>query len=851
MIRGMNSLPAQGGSPVLDEVLHSLSVEEKAALTAGADFWSLPAIERVGIGALVMTDGPNGARGPVLPGQAAAPTTCVPCGSALGATWDPELVGRVGELLGDEARAHGCQALLAPTVNIPRSPLAGRNFECYAEDPLLSGRLAAAFVGGVQSRRVVAVIKHFVANDAETERMTVSSVVDERTLRELYLLPFEIALREGGALGLMTAYNRVNGVWCAEHAPLIALARSDWGFDGVVITDWFAVASTDESSAAGVDIEMPGPGRAYGPALARAVRDGRVPETRLDAQVGRILGLLDRLGLIGEADADRVIPERPPAERCRSVAYRAATDSFVLLKNDGLLPLDAQLRHLAVIGPAAGNLTVMGGGSAQVLPDPMVSLLDALRERLGDGTTISYEPGVELARSTPVLEIPVTVELHRGESLDSDVVDRGERPRAEVLYGGPPHPTIDGPFSLRARGTFLPATDGPHRFTLTEVGRARLLLDGVPLFDGLDGSRPRGTTFFGAGRVEMAAEVELVAGRSTSVDVEYYSDGTEALSGFRLGCAVPARYDLGQKAEELAAAADAVVLMVGTTREWESEGFDRDSLHLPVAQDDLIARVQARNPRTVVVVNAGGPVQMDWADQAAAVLQVWFAGQEMGAALADVLVGAAEPAGRLPVSFPTSIELTPAYGNFPGDGDTIVYGERLLVGYRWYESRGIPVQFPFGHGSSYTTFDLGEPTLSKPSWSAGEALDVTMTVTNTGTRPGSEVVQCYVEPPPGGVVRPARELKGFSKVRLSPGECASVTIHLDGRSFAHWHHDDARHAELQRRVPAPFLAGRTRASSRPAGWQVDPGTYVVHVGRSSRDIAWSVPIEVDRAQVDP
>jgi beta-glucosidase len=232
-------------------------------------------------------------------------------------------------------------------------------------------------------------------------------------------------------------------------------------------------------------------------------------------------------------------------------------------------------------------------------------------------------------------------------------------------------------------------------------------------------------------------------------------------------------------------------------------------------------------------------------------LQVWFAGQEMGPALADVLVGSSEPAGRLPVSIPTSIALTPAYGNFPGDGDTIVYGERLLVGYRWYESRGIPVRFPFGHGLSYTTFDLGEPTLSKPTWSAGEALDVTLTVTNTGLRPGSEVVQCYVEPPPGRVVRPARELKGFSKINLSPGEYGSVTIRLDGRSWARWHPDDAPHAELQRRVPVPFLAARSRSSFQRAGWRVDPGTYVLHVGRSSRDIAWSLPVEVDEAEIDP
>jgi beta-glucosidase len=849
MIRAMDSLPVQAASEVLDALLRSLSVEEKASLTAGQDLWSLPALEGAGVRNLVMTDGPNGARGPALPGQATLPTTCVPCGSALGATWDPDLVGLVGELLGEEARARGCRALLAPTVNIPRSPLAGRNFECYAEDPLLSGRLAAAFVHSVQSCGVMSVIKHFVANDAETERMTVNSVVDERTLRELYLLPFEIAVREGGALGLMTAYNRLNGIWCSEHAELISLARHDWAFGGVVITDWFAVASTDGSSTAGTDIEMPGPGRAYGEALARAVREGRVPEERLDAQVRRILGLLDRLGLVGDEPGDGLPPPRPPLERRQAIAYRAAAESFVLLKNDGLLPLDGDLRRLAVIGPAAGDLALMGGGSAQVLADPTASLLDALRERFGDGTTIGHEAGVELARGIPVLDIPLSVELLQGDSLDGEVVRRSERPTAEVVYGAVPHPAIEGPFSMRATGVFTPAGGGLHRFTLTEVGRARLLVGGRSLIDGTPGSRPRGSSFFGAGRVELAAEVELAAGEPTPVVVEYYSDGPAALHGFRIGCAVPRPSDFIERAEKLAAASDAVVVVVGTTPEWESEGFDRDSFHLPAGQDDLIARIHARNPRTAVVINTGAPVDMGWADRVPAILQGWFGGQEMGAALADVLVGQTEPAGRLPVTIPASIELTPAYGNFPGDGDSILYGERLLVGYRWYGSRGLPVRFPFGHGLSYTTFALGSPSLSKPRWSAGEELEVTLTVTNTGTRSGSEVVQCYVEPPRQPAVRPARELKGFAKVHLSPGESTLVTIRLDGRSFGHWHSDDARHADLLDRLPGPLLAPRSPSSSQPAGWRVEPGMYVLHVGRSAADIAWSIAVEVDAAEL--
>jgi beta-glucosidase len=403
---------------------------------------------------------------------------------------------------------------------------------------------------------------------------------------------------------------------------------------------------------------------------------------------------------------------------------------------------------------------------------------------------------------------------------------------------------------VRARGIFTASADGPHTFTLTEVGRARLLLDGQLLLDGMDGSRPRGPAFFGAARAEIAGNVELAKGQRVSVDVEYCSGGRQPISAFRIGCQPPEKLDLGQAAEDLAGSSDAVVLVVGTTEEWESEGFDRDSLALPADQDDLIERVLARNPRTVVVVNAGSPVAMAWADQVPAILQSWLAGQEMGAALADVLVGSTEPGGRLPVTIPEAIELTPAYGNFPDDGDSIVYGERLLVGYKWYQTRGLPVRFPFGHGLSFTTFAIGPPALSKLRWTPGDVLEITLDVANTGSRAGSEVVQCYVEPPQAPVFRPARELKAFCRVNLPAGERTEVTLRLNGRSFAHWHHSDARSAELRSRLAVPFLASASFSSPSSggrAGWRVEAGTYQLHLGRSSADIAWSLPIEVDEA----
>ncbi len=829
----------------LRSLVAALTLEEKASLTAGADLWSVPGVARLGIPALCVTDGPNGARGAAVPGQAASPTTCVPCGSALGATWDPDLVRAVGELLGDEARAKGCRVLLAPTVNIPRSPLAGRNFECYSEDPLLSGRLAAAFVAGVQSRGVATTVKHLVANDAETERMTMSSVVDPRTLREVYLLPFELAVRLGGSLGVMTAYNRLNGTWCDEHPALLAVLRHEWGFEGFVVSDWYAVASTEGSAAAGLDLEMPGPGRAYGAALADAVRQGRVPESSLDAAVGHLLGVMDRLGLLDGA-GDAALPSRPAADRRRHLARRAAAASFVLLENDGLLPLPGGLRSLAVLGAGARQLALMGGGSAQVTADPSPTLAAALAERLV-GTEVCDEPGVDLGRGAPVLDIDLALEFMAGDDLAGPVVHRATRRGTEARYVGAPYGAVEGPYCLRATGRFVPATTGDHVLTLSEVGRARVLVDGTVVVDGMAGDRPRGRTFMGLGRVELAGTVALVAGRPAEVVLEYASDGDHGIGGFRVGCRPAAPDDLADRAVAAAAAADAVVLVVGTTGEWESEGFDRDDLALPAGQAELVARVRAANPRTAVVVNAGAPVDLAAAAGPGALLQAWFGGQGMAEALADVLTGADEPGGRLAVTVPRRIEDTPAWGNFPTEDGEIRYGERLLVGYRWYRSRHVEPAYPFGHGLTYTTFEWGDPVLDAEGWAPGAVVTVTVPVTNTGDRRGAEVVQCYVAPPPGPVFRPAVELKAFARVTLAPGASADAVLTLEGRSFAHWDEGEAGAAALRARLPTSGLAPPPPVSDDGPGWRVAGGRYTLHLGRSSADTVATVVLPVAAA----
>ena len=837
------------------KLVAELTLDEKAALTAGVDMWTTVAVPRLGIPAVRLTDGPNGARG-TQTGATGPTAACLPCGSALGATWNPALLEQVGDVLGAEARSKGARVLLAPTVNMHRSPLAGRNFECYSEDPLLAGRLAAAFVRGAQARGVATTVKHLVGNDAEHERYTMSSDIDERTLREIYLPPFEAAVREGGSLGVMTSYNRVNGRWCTEQPELLAgILRGEWGFDGLVVTDWFGVASTEMSAAAGVDLEMPGPGRAFGPALAAAVRAGTVDESVLDGQVTRLLTVFDRLGALDDdGPGDEAAVEVPEHRR---VAQRAATESMVLLANDGLLPLErTALRTLAVIGPNADRAQIMGGGSAALRAHRLVTPLAALQDLLGDTVTVVHEPGCDNRRSTALLGGPATaapggtgeglaVDWFANPDLAGDPVHHSHAPVAEIFGLEPPVPGLDHPdgWSFRAHTTLTPEVSGTHVFTLVQAGRGRVIVDGATVIDGWIDRPPRGTAYFGLGSAEVEAPVDLTAGRPVEVVVEFWT-GRPA-GALRIGYRPPEPPDRMDRAVAAATGADAVVLVVGTTGEWESEGQDRPSMDLPGRQDELVRRVIAANPATVVVVNAASPVTMAWADDARAVLQIWFGGQEMAAGLADVLLGDAEPAGRLPTTIPLRLEHNPSFGNFPGENGHVRYGEGVLVGYRWYEARHLPVRFPFGHGGSYSTFALGAPALSAPGFSpgAGGRLTVTVPVTNTGARRGAEVVQCYVAPTATRLVRPPKELAGFAKVWLEPGETAEVELVLDERSFAYWDPAVPERAELAARAVTVPMSGGIRAAPEP-GWRVDAGTYELHVGTSSAAVAHIVPVEV-------
>jgi beta-glucosidase len=845
---------ATAGTDRVAKLVGELTLDEKAALTAGVDMWTTAAVPRLGIPAVRLTDGPNGARGTQL-GPAGPTAACLPCGSALGATWSTEVVELVGAVLGAEARSKGARVLLAPTVNVHRSPLAGRNFECYSEDPVLAGRLAAAFVRGAQAQGVATTVKHLVGNDAEHERYTITSDIDDRALREIYLPPFEAAIRDGGSLGVMTSYNRVNGRWCTEQPELLeGILRDEWGFEGFIVTDWFGVTGTTASARAGVDLEMPGPGRAFGAALADAVRAGDVDEALVDAQVTRLLTVFDRVGALddgGHADEQALdLPEH------RHVARRAATESMVLLANDGLLPLDrSALRTVAVIGPNADRAQIMGGGSASLRAHYLVTPLEALRAALGDDVTVVHEQGCDNRKSTPVLGGRGTaapsgagpgldVDWFANPDLAGDAVHHSHTPAADIHGLLPPVPGL-GPegWSYRAHTTLTPDDTGTHVFTLVQAGRGRVVVGGTTVIDGFTERPARGTAYFGMASVEVEAPVELVAGQPVDVVVEFSTGAGRGAGALRIGHRPPDPADLIDRAVVAATDADAIVLVVGTTGEWESEGDDRAAMHLPGRQDELVRRVVTANPATVVVVNAASPVTMDWAPDARALLQIWFGGQEMAAGLADVLLGDAEPAGRLPTTLPLRLEHNPSYGNFPGENGHVRYGEGVLVGYRWYEARHLPVRYPFGHGGSYTTCELGQPVLSSPVFGPGDQTVVAVPVTNTGTRRGAEVVQCYVAPIAAKVVRPPKELAAFAKVWLDPGQRATVELVLHERSFAYWDPGQPERAEISQRASTVPMTGGRGPAPEP-GWRVDAGTYELHIGRSSAEIAHVVAVEV-------
>ncbi len=789
------------------KLLADMTLDEKASLTAGVSLWYLPPVERLGIPALKVSDGPSGVRGDGLIGRR---SLSLPCGMAVGSTWNPELVSRLGDVLAAEAASKNVHVLLGPTVCIVRTPLAGRTFESFSEDPHLTARLAVAYVHGVQRGGVACCIKHFACNDQEHERMSVSAVVDEVTLHEVHLPAFEAAVCEAGVWALMTAYNRVNGVYCGEQPDLIGrVLRRRWGFDGLVVSDWFGTHSTVAAAEAGLDLEMPGPSAWLGPTLAAAVRAGEVDEAVVDGQAGHVLTLMERVGLLGEVPPTEAGDEAEADEDWRrAVARQVAVEGTVLLTNDGVLPLDVAAlagKTVAVIGPNARMLE-MGGGSSEVTPLRRRGVVDALAERLR-GVSVVFEEGCRIDKVLPTVD----VRLLDDDTLRIEYFDNVERagepvaveeghtgrltwvglPRVlEGLVGGA------GDFSLRVSATLRPDVSGTWTLGLESAGRSRLLVDGEVV---VDNSEPeRGSGFYGAGSTLVTAEVALDVGNSNDVVVEVWPrrSGWPVL-GARLAAGRPVVENAFERAVTAAREADVAVVVVGLNGSWESEGFDRPDLSLPGEQARLVEAVAAANPRTVLVVNAGSPV--DLPEGPAAALMCWYAGEEGADALADMVVGLADPGGRLPLTWPRSAEDGPTGGSarrYPGVDGEVVYQEGVLVGYRHFATagEGVEPRYHFGHGLSYGAISYDEVRIS--------AEGVSVKLTNRGERAGTEVVQVYVR----GERLPIR-LAGFVKVALDPGQHTTVDLELTSATLRCW--DTMTH-----------------------GWHTAPGTYEVLVGRS-------------------
>lgn len=785
----------------LQPLLERLTLEQKAALVQGADFWTTVAVPEIGLRAMTLSDGPAGVRGPRWDER--EPSLNLPSGSALAAAWDVDLAYRYGAAAASEARRKGVDVVLGPTINLHRSPLGGRHFECFSEDPELSAELAAAYVRGLQDNGVAATPKHYVANDSETDRFTVDVRIGERALRELYLAPFERAV-EAGAWAIMSSYNAVDGVTMTENDLLETPLNSEWGFDGVVISDWTAVRSLDAVPAA-QDLAMPGPAPAWAD-LVEAVRDGRVAEADLDRKVLRLLLLAERVGALGDA-----APVDPALVDGPAFARQAAISGTVLLRNEGVLPWDAAtLGRIAVIGQNARDARTQGGGSATVIPERVVSPLDAIRAA-APGAEVRYEIGAvvqEGVAEIPLAQLrnPVTGEPGlRVAFFDADGTElfaEDRRSTSLVWFGG------DAPIAASAtvvlETLYTPEHSGDIELGFAGANPGRLfvdcdlVLDDAPVIEGTD----LGAAFLNP--PSLTATVAVTAGRETAIRVEFSRAPGGPLSGAMsatLGIA-PERTDpddLIARAVAEAEASDVAVVVVGTNSKVESEGYDRTSLDLPGRQDDLVRAVAATGTPTVVIVNAGSPVVMPWAGEVGAIVQGYFGGQEFGHAVADVLTGAAEPGGRLPTTWPAALADVPVTEVVPTDG-RLEYREGIHIGYRaWLRADAAPA-FPFGHGLGYTTWSWGA------AQRVGDALEITLA--NTGDRAGKQVVQVYAERADSSVERPERWLVGFATVHAAPGETVTATIAVPPRRLAHW-------------------AG---------GWVVEPGAFTLRAGASVADL---------------
>ncbi len=815
-------------------LLTRLSLEEKVRLLTGADAWSLYPIDTVGLRSMVVSDGPSGVRGRRF--DPSHPSTSLPCPVALSATWDEALVMEVTRALGEEARTRGVDVLLAPTVNIIRTPLSGRGFECFSEDPVLTTRIAVAYVRGVQQAGVGASVKHYVANDSETDRRTYDARITEQVLRELYLPPFEACVLEADVAMVMAAYNSVNGYTMTANRSLLRdLLKGEWGFQGVVVSDWSATRTTEPTAVGGLDLVMPGPRGPWGDQLVAAVRTGAVPEADIDDKVLRLLGLARRVGALNGA------PDPAPHDGAMSMTYtlvdpalvrEVTARSFVLLQNrNGLLPLKSDdSRRVALIGPNVAQPQTQGGGSVRVLPVIRPELVDSLRS-LGEFDEVDVQQGCLTWATIPPapngsMRDPVTgavgVRVEVRDAAGTMQYDAVHPSSVLTWWDGLPDAVHRPGSELLIRARYRAVEDGTHMIGVAGVGLLSITVDGSELAEAT--TLPPNEVVEAFSRPpELRVPVQLTSGTDVEIRAAFRPTIRGPEAGFvtmRLGVTRKLDEDrLLDNAVAAAEAADVAVIVVGAAEGTESEGYDRETMSLPGRQDELVRRVAAVQPKTVVVVNSGMPVLMPWVDDVSTVMQVWFPGQAFGEALTDCVLGLVEPGGRLPISIPREEADAPVLHAKP-KGGALTYSEGLLVGYRGYDRDEREPLFCFGHGLGYTEWSYDSLALERDTLHAHDDLPIVVTVRNTGHRPGRDVVQVYLEPQDDEADRPLRALCAFVTVDADAGETVSARLLIPSRAFAR------------------FDAGAGE-------WTWRPGGYTVRAGRSSRDLRVSRPVQVE------
>jgi beta-glucosidase len=805
----------------------SLDLPSKIRLLTAASMWRLHEDDSLGLSPIVASDGPSGVRGELWDER--HPSLSLPSGSSLGSTWDEDAAEKYGGILAAQARERGVHVVLGPTINLQRSPLAGRHFEALSEDPFLTSRIGVGYIRGLQHGGVAACPKHFVGNDSETQRFTMSSEIDVRTLREVYLQPFESAVREAKAWTIMSAYSGVNGVTMSENSLLERPLKDEWGFDGVVISDWGAVRST-HSGAGGQDVVFPGPRSPWTEGLLDAVLEGRVSEAIINQKLERLLLLAERVGALARPGAAApartatvTCPTADPVGEDLDALCELAADGMVLLRNEGsLLPLDRRsITSVAVIGSSAQSLRIQGGGSATVLPSCIDSPLKALQNAV-PGCDIRFALGSPVTDGITAFPLSEVTDPETGQpgvrvrflNAEGEIAFSERRETCQLVWLGTA-PTEECQ-KVEIETIFTPSASGTAELGFAVEGDAILWIGEELFHEAVMPEDPEGLAAGLLNPRSSAAPLALTAGTPLHLRLQYtFPRGGEFFEG-SLSVTIGSRPEAASRdamiseAVAAAAASDVAVLMVGTSEQSESEGRDRRDLRLPGWQDELVSAVAAANPRTVVVINSGAPLELPWHDRVPAILAAWFPGQEGAKAIANVLLGDKEPGGRLSATWPKTLNDVPVKNVTPAGG-ILRYEEGIHVGYRAWQRAETAPQHSFGHGLGYTTWGLTGFTVEPET---GGSYRASAILTNTGNRTGSTVVQIYLSRPDSGIDRPVQWLAGFTKTNLGGGQSRRISVQIPARAFAHWDN----------------------------GWQRESGPFLSAIGFSAEDLRLSARI---------